>query len=59
MATERTIQLRVSSNHYRRSAVIFFPWYPAMMLAFEGSNVVDLGCGKLPVSGTKQPMKAD
>jgi hypothetical protein len=23
--------------------VIFFPWYPAMMLAFEGSNVVDLG----------------
>jgi hypothetical protein len=39
--------------------VIFFPWYPAMMLAFEGSNVVDLGCGKLLVSATKQPMKAD
>jgi hypothetical protein len=27
--------------------VILFPWYPAMMLAFEGSNIIDLGLWKI------------
>jgi hypothetical protein len=31
--------------------VIFFPWYPAVMLAVESSNVIDLRLWKLARGG--------
>jgi hypothetical protein len=35
------------------SALFFFPWYPAMMLAFEASNVIDLRLWKLARGGAE------
>jgi hypothetical protein len=31
--------------------VLFFPWYPAMMLAFEASNVIDMRLWKIARGG--------
>jgi hypothetical protein len=31
--------------------VLFFPWYPAVMLAFEASNVIDLRLWKIAGGG--------
>jgi hypothetical protein len=31
--------------------VLFFPWYPAVMLAFEESNVIDLRLWKIALGG--------
>jgi hypothetical protein len=33
------------------SAMFFCPWYPAMMLALEASNVIDLRLRKLATGG--------
>jgi hypothetical protein len=31
--------------------VLFYPWYPAMMLAFEANNVIDLRLWKIALGG--------
>jgi hypothetical protein len=31
--------------------VFFYPWYPAMMLAFEAGNVIDMGLWKIARGG--------
>jgi hypothetical protein len=31
--------------------VLFYPWYPAMMLAFEANNVIDLRLWKIARGG--------
>lgn len=37
--------------------MFFYPWYPAMMLAFEASNVIDLRLSKTPGAERKAQLK--
>jgi hypothetical protein len=34
-----------------QESAMFYPWYPAMMLAFEASNVIDLRLWKIARGG--------
>jgi hypothetical protein len=45
--------LAVATSHCRSAAVFFFPWYPALMLAFESSNVIDLRLWKIARGGQR------
>src|ERR1700688_4492522 len=40
-----------ATTYCRSVAVFFFPWYPAMMLAVEASNVIDLRLWKIARGG--------
>jgi hypothetical protein len=42
-----------SSMSLRESVMLFYPWYPAMMLAFEACNVIDMRLWKIARGGTE------